>query len=371
MEYIKEAIKRGNLAGPGPFSKICEQHIRQQTTSQTAYLVPSCTAALEMSALLLDVSPGDEVIMPSFTFVSTANAVVLRGGTPVFVDVDPITFNLDPQLIEAAITPRTKAICVVHYAGVPADMKSIAEVAAQYKLNIIEDAAQAYGSTRDGKPAGSFGRLACFSFHGTKNISAGEAGAIVVNDDLLRTRADILREKGTDRYRFLRGEVGAYKWQDVGSSQVVSELVAAYLAAQLEVAEEIHTRRRTMWNRYAEGLSELCRKGYLRIPDPPKSVKHNAHIFFLTLPDIHSRDRLKQYLLRFGITALSHYEPLHLSPAGIRFGRIVGSMEQTERAGECLLRLPLYNNFHPHQDDVIGCIGDWCRLEAQAFCHYA
>ena len=361
LEYVNRAIISGKLSGPGIYSRRCEDLIRASTGGRAAFVVPSCSAALEMSAFLIDINAGDEVIMPSFTFVSTANAVVLRGGVPVFVDVDPITFNIEPAAIEAAITPRSKAITVVHYAGVPADMPAIQAIADRHGLDVVEDAAQALGSFRDGRAAGSFGRLACFSFHGTKNIVAGEAGALVINDPALVGRAEILREKGTDRAQFLAGKVDRYSWQDVGSSQIVSELTTAFLAAQLEQASELQSRRHLLWANYREQLGDAAADGCFTLPQPPESVEHNAHIFFLVLPDQGARSDLIDFLGARQISALTHYVPLHSAPAGIKYGRVSGSMEQTNRVADCLLRLPLYNGLEQHQDRVIGAVLDWAR----------
>lgn len=361
VDNILQAIRSQQLSGPGPFSAACESLIRATVGAEQAYLVPSCSAALEMAALLLGLGPGDEVIMPSFTFVSTANAVVLRGATPVFIDVDPVTLNLDPALIEAAITPRTKSISVVHYAGVVADMAKIGSIADRLGLSVVEDAAQAYGSSRGGRLAGSFAPLSCFSFHGTKNIAAGEAGALVVNDPQHARRAAITREKGTDREQFIKGQVSAYRWQDVGSSFVVSELVAALLAAQLEDLADITARRLAMWNRYHEAFADIAEAGTLGIPHPPPDCRHNGHVFFLMLPDARARSSLRQFLAEQSITSASHFEPLHLSPAGLRFGRTGSAMPVTVRAGECLLRLPLYDGLQPLQERVIDAVRAWCR----------
>jgi dTDP-4-amino-4,6-dideoxygalactose transaminase len=359
LAYIEAAMAAGALSGPGPFSEACQKLICVETGAPRAFLVPTCTAALEMSAILLDIGPGDEVVLPSFTLSSTANAVVLRGGTPVFVDIDPVTFNLDPDAIEAAITPRTRSIFVTHYAGVPADMARIMDLAVRHRLSVVEDAAQAYGASRDGRPAGSFAALACFSFGGLKNISAGEAGALIINDPSLLHRAATFRDKGTDRARFLAGQVAAYTWQDSGSAQIVNELTAAYLLAQLESAASIQSKRLLLWQRYVDGLSELATAGHFGIPAPPKAARHNAHIFFLVMPDRQSRARLKEFLRMKGITSVSHYEPLHLSPAGLRFGRTVGRMDVTERVANCILRLPLYNDLDAHQERVIAAVRDW------------
>lgn len=361
LDYITAAMAAGSIAGPGSYSRICEDIIRNTVGGKQAFLVPSCSAALEMSALLLNLEPGDEVIVPSFTFVSTANAVVLRGATPVFVDINCVTLNIDPDAVEAAITPRTKAVFVVHYAGIPADMFRIMAIAKRHGLSVVEDAAQAFGSRLGGQPAGSFGALSCFSFHGTKNISAGEGGALVVNDESLVSRADIVRDKGTDRARFLAGEVSAYTWQQAGGSQIVNELTAAYLRAQLEEVEFIQRQRLLLWQRYADELSCLADRGIASLPQPPDNVIHNGHIFFLVLPDRNTRTDLVQHLRRFGIASASHYEPLHSSPAGLRHGRVSGSMHVTNRVAASLLRLPLYHDLLDEQHRVIDAVLDWAN----------
>lgn len=361
LTYIEQAIRSGVLAGPGPFSSACERHVREATGGAAAFLVPSCTAALEMSALLLQLGPGDEVVMPSFTFVSSANAVVLRGAVPVFADVDPVTFNLDPGAVEAAITPRTRAVFVTHYAGVPADMEAILAVTSGHGIHAVEDAAQALGSTRGGRRAGSFAPLACFSFHGTKNLAAGEAGALVINDPSLVPRAEILRDKGTDRARFLAGEVDRYAWQEAGSSQIVSELVSAFLLGQLEAAEAIQARRMALWEAYRDGLAGAASEGHFRLPAPPTTVRHNAHIFFLVMPDRAARADLAAHLAACEITAATHYVPLHSAPAGKRYGRVSGPLDATELAAGCLLRLPLYDGLEPDQPRVIAAVLEWTR----------
>ncbi|WP_457940098.1 dTDP-4-amino-4,6-dideoxygalactose transaminase [Mesorhizobium sp. 10J20-29] len=359
LAYIGESLKARAIAGPGAQTAACEALMGAQVGSPSAFLVPSCTAALEMCALLLGLGPGDEVIMPSFTFVSNPNAVVLRRATPVFVDVDPITFNVDPSSVEVAVTSRTRAIFVTHYAGVPADMETILRIAEPHGIAVVEDAAQAYGSQRNGRMAGTFAKLACFSFHGTKNIAAGEAGALVVNDIKLAAEAAVMREKGTDRSRFLAGEVDFYTWQDVGSSQIVSEMTAAFLRAQLERAGTITAMRRSQWNYYRECLGDLAADGCFDLPSPPPEVDHNGHIFFLVLPSRRHRDHLASELRQHGISALTHYVPLHSSPAGQRYCRTVGQMSGTDRATDCLLRLPLYHDLGSKQDLVIDAVREW------------
>ncbi|MCV2869042.1 dTDP-4-amino-4,6-dideoxygalactose transaminase [Defluviimonas sp. WL0002] len=360
IDFIQKTIETGRLSGPGPQSEACERQIRETVSAPWAAVVPSCTAALEMAALLIGLAPGDEVIMPSFTFVSTATSVVLRGAIPVFADIDPVTLNLCPDAAAAAITPRTKAIFVVHYAGVVADMDRLGKLATEHGLAIVEDAAQAYGAKRGGRPAGSYGAAAGFSFHGTKNIGAGEGGALVVNDPALVERAAILRDKGTDRGKFLRGEVDAYSWQDVGSSQIVSELTAAFLHAQLLQADAIRSERLALWQGYQDALREAEGAGHFTLPHPPADAEHNGHIFFLMLPDASARRDLSAHLARNGITASPHYVPLHTAPAGRRFGRTSGSLTMTDRAGECLLRLPLWNGLGDDLHRVTGAVLSWC-----------
>ncbi|MHA3915456.1 dTDP-4-amino-4,6-dideoxygalactose transaminase [Halovulum sp. GXIMD14793] len=357
--YVTKVIASGALAGPGEESRRCEALINRAIGSNASFLVPSCSAALEMAALLVDLAPGDEVIMPSYTFVSTANAVVLRGAVPVFVDVDAETFNIDPTRIAEAITPKTRAIFVIHYAGVPADMAAITAIARAHDLTVVEDAAQAYLSTRDGLPAGRMSPLSCLSFHGTKNITAGEGGALVVNDPELVHRAAILREKGTDRAAFMAGRVALYKWRDVGSSQVVSELTAAFLRAQLEDARGITDRRLHIWHAYQSALQELAAEGHFRLPSVPDTVSHNAHIYFLNMPDKASRKSLAAHLSDHQIQAATHYVPLHSAPAGRRFGRACGSMHVTDHAGDCLLRLPLHAAMTHELPRIVDAIRSW------------
>lgn len=360
---IANALKNRSIAAPGPYSELCEALISDQVGKAPALLVPSCTAALEMAAILLNLQPGDEVIMPSFTFSTTATSVVLRGARPVFVDVDPNTFNLDPEAVARAIGPNTRAIFVVHYAGVPADMESLLLIAREHGIKLVEDAAQAYGSYYNGQPAGSHGHLSCFSFHGTKNISSGEGGALVINDSDLLERAEIIREKGTDRAKFLTGQTAFYTWQDIGSSMVVNEMTAAFLSVQLRAAAHITERRLEQWHRYKAALAEPAAQGHFSLPDPPRNCKHNAHCFFVVLPSREIRADLMQHLRDFGISAVSHYVPLHSSPAGQRFGRQVGPMPNTQRAADCLLRLPLWHDLGSDQEVVIEAISDWCSKE--------
>jgi dTDP-4-amino-4,6-dideoxygalactose transaminase len=316
-------------------------------------LTHSCTAALEMAALLLDIQPGDEVIMPSYTFVSTANAFVLRGAVPVFIDIREDTLNLDERLIEGAVTARTKAIVPVHYAGVACEMDTILEIAGRRHLRVVEDAAQGVMSFYKGRALGSLGELGAYSFHETKNVVSGEGGALLVNDPALIQRAECIREKGTDRSRFLRGEVDKYTWQDIGSSFLPGELTAAFLRAQLEQAEAITARRLAIWERYHEALSPLEARGLLRRPIVPAHCRHNAHMYYVLLASPARRQTVIDDLKRKDIYAVSHYVPLHSSPAGRRFCRTHGPMSVTDRVAACLLRLPMWIGLEAVQQSVI------------------
>ncbi len=340
--YISEAKFGNMLAGDGPFTKRCHHWIEERTGCAKALLTHSCTAALEMAALLLDIQQGDEVIMPSFTFVSTANAFVLRGGVPVFVDIREDTLNLDERLIEAAITPRTRAIVPVHYAGVACEMDSIMDIARRHGLKVVEDAAQGVMASYKGRALGSIGDLGAFSFHETKNVISGEGGALLVNDSQLALRAEIVREKGTDRSRFFRGEVDKYTWQEVGSSFLPGELVAAFLWAQFEEAEMITAKRLVSWERYDEALAPLEKVGLLRRPVVPEGCEHNAHMYYVLLASGIDRHAVLSQLKQSDIHSVFHYVPLHSSPAGQRYGRAHGSLEVTNRQSEQLVRLPLW-----------------------------
>ena len=342
LEYIAEAHANGHLSGDGPFTKRCHAWLERTTGTRRALLTHSCTGALEMAALLLDLAPGDEVIMPSFTFVSTANAVVLRGAVPVFVDIRADTLNLDENLIEAAITPRTRAICVVHYAGVGCEMDAIRAIARRHGLKIFEDAAQGILSTYKGQPLGSIGELGALSFHETKNLISGEGGALLVNDPNLVERAEIIREKGTNRSQFFRGQVDKYTWVDVGSSYLPSEILAAFLAAQIEEAESITKRRLAIWNRYHHAFAALEGRGALRRPIIPAHCTHNAHMYYVLLQDLETRTRFISAMKTADIHPVFHYVPLHSAPAGLRYGRAAGALTNTDAAGDRLVRLPLW-----------------------------
>ena len=342
-----------HLSGDGPFTKRCHEWLERSTGCRRALLTHSGTGALEMAAILAGTRAGDEIIMPSFTFVSTANAFVLRGGVPVFVDVRADTLNIDESKIEAAITPRTKAIVVVHYAGVACDMDAIGGIARRHGLMLIEDAAQALGAAYRGRPLGSFGDVSALSFHETKNLISGEGGALLVNSPGLIERAEIVREKGTNRSRFLRGDVDKYTWVDVGSSFLASDILAAFLWAQLEAADSINQRRQALWRRYHEGFAEAERAGLARRPVVPPEASANAHTYFLILRDAATRTRFIQTLRREAIHAVFHYVPLHSAPAGQKYGRASGSMEVTDAMSARLVRLPLWIGLAGEQDHVI------------------
>ncbi len=341
LRLLEAAIADGHLCGAGRFSGECEDWIAGAVGAPRAFLAQSCTAALEMAVLLAGIEPGDEVIMPSFTFVSTANAVVLSGGVPVFVDIRPDTMNLDEGQVEAAITPRTKAIFVVHYGGVCAEMDALSEIARRHGVMLVEDAAHAFGATYRGRPAGGLADLGCFSFHATKNIISGEGGALTIMSDDLVERAEIIREKGTNRSRFLRGQVDKYTWVDKGSSYLPSELTAAFLRAQLERAGDINADRVATWNAYNAALDGVEKNG-LRRPVVPDYCEHNGHLYYLLAPDRDRRDAALAELQGKGVIALFHYVPLHSSPAGQRFGRMHGNLAVTDDVAGRLLRLPLW-----------------------------
>lgn len=340
--YISQAHHAGQLAGDGSYTKKCHLWLESQTSCHKALLTHSCTAALEMSAILADLEPGDEVIMPSYTFVSTANAFVLRGATPVFVDIRPDTLNLDETLVAAAITTRTRAIVPVHYAGVGCELDTLQQVAQQHQLLLIEDAAQGLMASYKGKPLGSFGDFGCFSFHETKNIISGEGGALIVNNPQFIEQAEIIREKGTNRSQFFRGQVDKYTWIEKGSSYLPGELIAAFLYAQFEEAQQIIATRLRVWDLYHQLLEPLEQAGKLRRPIIPADCQHNGHMYYIILEDLSTRTNLIQYLKARGINAVFHYVPLHSSPAGAKYGRSGGDMINTEYISDRLLRLPLF-----------------------------
>lgn len=353
LRYIAQAQASGQLAGDGKFTKCCHEWIERQSGCEKALLTHSCTAALEMAALLTDVQPGDEVIMPSYTFVSTANAFVLRGAIPVFVDIRPDTLNLDESLIEAAITSRTRAIVPVHYAGIACEMDHIIAVADKHGLMVVEDAAQGLLATYKGRELGSIGHLGCLSFHETKNVISGEGGCLLVNDRSLAARAEVIREKGTDRSRFFRGEVDKYTWQEVGSSFLPGELIAAFLYAQLQQAEAITAQRREIWQRYHDLLAPMEANGLLKRPHVPSDCRHNAHMYYVLIDPGIDRSAVLARFRENEIWSIFHYVPLHSSPAGRRYGRIHGSMQTTEESAERLVRLPLWVGLTADQQDRV------------------
>ena len=351
--YISQAHHDGQLAGDGNYTKKCHQWLENHTHSHKALLTHSCTAALEMSAILADLEPGDEVIMPSYTFVSTANAFVLRGAIPIFVDIRPDTLNLDETLVETAITHRTRAIVPVHYAGVGCEMDTLQQIATKHQLLLIEDAAQGLMSSYKGKPLGSFGDLACFSFHETKNIIAGEGGSLIVNNPRFTESAEIIREKGTNRSQFFRGQVDKYTWIEKGSSYLPGELIAAFLYAQLEEAQQIITNRLKVWDYYHQLLEPLEKSGKLRRPIIPPDCQHNAHMYYILLEDLQTRTQLINYLKEQGINAVFHYVPLHSSPAGEHYGMVNGKMDNTNFLSDCLLRLPMFPELTTSQIEIV------------------
>ena len=356
LEYLKQALASGHLSGDGAFTARCSALLEARTGSARALLTHSCTAALEMAALLARVGPGDEIIMPSYTFVSTANAFVLRGAAPVFVDVRADTLNLDESLIEAAVTPRTRAIVPVHYAGVACEMDAITAVAQRHGLLVVEDAAQALGATYRDRPLGSFGDLAALSFHETKSVVSGEGGALLVNDPTLSQRAEIVREKGTNRSAFFRGHVDKYTWVDVGSSFLPSDLLAAVLLAQLEAADELTAQRHAIWDRYHAGFAALEAAGIVRRPIVPAHCGHNAHLYYLLLPSVEMRQHVIGELTAAGVGAIFHYVPLHSSPAGRRFGRTSGTLPVTDDVADRIVRLPMWPGLGESVGEVIGLV---------------
>ncbi|WKX26791.1 dTDP-4-amino-4,6-dideoxygalactose transaminase [Tatumella ptyseos] len=353
-DYMHSAMASGKLCGDGGFTRRVQQWFEQHCQVPKVLLTPSCTASLEMAALLINIQPGDEVIMPSYTFVSTANAFVLRGAKIIFVDVRPDTMNMDETLIEAAITNKTRAIVPVHYAGVACEMDTIMALADKYKLYVIEDAAQGVMSRWKGKALGSIGHIGCFSFHETKNYTAGgEGGATLINDPSLIERAEIIREKGTNRSQFFRGQVDKYTWRDLGSSYLMSDLQAAYLWAQLENADLINQRRLALWQRYYEALRPIADQGRITLPTLPTDCQHNAHMFYLKLRDRDDRDRLITWLKEAEILSVFHYIPLHSSPAGLQFGEFKGEDRYTTLESERLVRLPMYYNLTDNQQKIV------------------
>lgn len=343
LVFVEEAIKNGKLSGDGPFGKKCQNWFEANLQAKKTLLTPSCTAALELAALLIDIQLGDEVIMPSYTFVSTANAFVLRGAKIVFVDIRPDTMNIDEKLIEAAITDKTRAIVPVHYAGVVCEMETIMEIANRHQLFVIEDAAQGMMSTYKGQALGTIGHMGAFSFHETKNYtSGGEGGLLIINDDQFKERAEIIREKGTNRSQFFRGMVDRYQWVDIGSSYLPSELQAAFLWGQLERADEINTNRLASWQAYYNALQPLQAAGKIELPSIPAACTHNAHMFYLKVADLDERTALLDHFKANDILAVFHYVPLHTATAGEQFARFQGEDRYTTKESERLIRLPMW-----------------------------
>jgi dTDP-4-amino-4,6-dideoxygalactose transaminase len=353
LDYVREAIASGHLSGNGPFTRRCHAFFEERFGVARALLTTSCTHALEMAALLLDVAPGDEVLVPSFTFVSTVNAFVLRRARPVFVDVRPDTLNLDEAQLELKATPRTRVILPVHYAGVGCEMDAIAAFARSRGIHVVEDNAQGLFGTYRGKALGTFGALSTVSFHDTKNITCGEGGVLFVNDARFADRAEIIREKGTNRSQFFRGQVDKYTWVDLGSSYLPSELCAAFLLAQLERAEAVQAKRRSLWARYAEGLADWARTNDVRLPAIPAHCEQTFHIFYLLLPSLERRTALAEHLKANGVAAAYHYVPLHLSEMGKRYGGRAGDCPVSERVADTLLRLPMFYGLERDDQDRV------------------
>ena len=354
FEYMRQAVEQEKICGDGPFTKKCSEKIEAMTGTAKCLLTTSCTHATELAALLADIKPGDEVIMPSYTFVSTANAFVLRGAAVVFVDVRPDTMNIDEKLIEDAVTERTRAIAPVHYAGVGCEMDVIMDIAKRHHLMVIEDAAQGIMASYKGKPLGTFGEFGCFSFHETKNLSMGEGGALLIRDEKYIEDAEIFREKGTDRSKYFRGQVDKYRWQNYGSSYLPSDMNAAYLFAQLELTEEITQARMDRWEQYRELLLPLAEKGKIELPYIPEHCSHNAHMFYIKTKDLEERSRLDSFLKEKQILPASHYVPLHSAPAGQKYGRFHGEDRYTTKESERLLRLPLFYSLKAEQAEYIA-----------------
>lgn len=354
FEYIQDAIDKGELKGDGYYTEKCHLILKEILNCKKALLTHSCTAALEMCAILLELEPGDEVIMPSFTFVSTANAFVLRGAVPVFVDIKKDTLNIDESLIEQAITSKTKAVCVVHYAGVACEMDKIVEICKKHNLTLIEDAAQALGSFYKDKKLGTIGDLACFSFHETKNVISGEGGALIINNDKYIKRAEIIREKGTNRSQFFRGEIDKYTWVDIGSSFLPSELISAFLYSQLENIEKINNKRMLIWNFYNHMFKEYEEMGFIKRPFIAPDCVHNAHMYYVLFNDICDRTEFINYMKKNKIHPVFHYIPLHSSPAGQKYGKVVSKMDVTNKISDTLLRLPMFYELNSEELSYIA-----------------
>ncbi|MCM1125412.1 MAG: dTDP-4-amino-4,6-dideoxygalactose transaminase [Lachnospiraceae bacterium] len=353
-ENIRKAVENQHICGDGEFTRKCSEYVEEITGTAKCLLTTSCTHALEMAALLCDLKEGDEVILPSYTFVSTANAFVLRGAVPVFVDIRPDTMNIDENLIEAAVTERTKAIAVVHYAGIACEMDKIMEIAEKYHLMVVEDAAQAIMCSYKGKPLGTFGEFGCFSFHETKNFSMGEGGALLIREKEYIEDAEILREKGTDRSKYYRGQVDKYRWMNYGSSYLPSDINAAYLYSQFEMAEQINEARKARWNQYYELLMPLEERGLITLPIVPEGCEHNGHMFYIKTKDGKEREALIDFMKKNDILTVSHYVPLHSAPAGLRFSRFHGEDRYTTIESERLLRLPMFYQLTEAQVELIA-----------------
>lgn len=353
FEYMKQAIENGHISGDGPFTKKCHAFLEQELGVQKALLTTSCTHALDMSAILLDVQPGDEVIIPDFTFVSTVNAFVLRGAKPIFLDIRPDTLNLDESKLETAITPKTKAIVPVHYAGVACEMDSIMALAARHHIAVVEDNAHGLFGKYKGKYLGTFGSMASQSFHETKNFTCGEGGALLISDPMLAERAEIIREKGTNRSRFFRGQVDKYTWVDIGSSYLPSDILAAFLFAQFEQCEKIQLHRKQVWEMYHVGLRDWANAHDVQLPHIPDNCEQSYHMFYLLLPTLELRQKLITYLRECGVYSVFHYLPLHLSDMGQRFGGKVGDCPVTERVSDQLVRLPFHNSLTSNEQEQV------------------
>ncbi|MDE5818581.1 MAG: dTDP-4-amino-4,6-dideoxygalactose transaminase [Lachnospiraceae bacterium] len=364
IAYITEAVtKNRKICGDGPFTKKCDAWIEERTGAAKSLLTTSCTHATELAALLCDIGPGDEVIMPSYTFVSTANAFVLRGAKPVFVDIRPDTMNIDETLIEAAVNEKTKAIVPVHYAGIACEMDTIMDIAARHKLYVIEDAAQGVLSTYKGRALGTIGDFGCYSFHETKNYSMGEGGALLMRDPKFAEEAEILREKGTDRAKFYRGQVDKYTWVNLGSSYLPGDMNAAYLWAQLEMADEINEKRRSLFDMYDEQLAPLAERGLIECPQIPDGCVGNGHMYYIKVKDIEERTELIRFLDEHEIMAVFHYIPLHTAPAGKQFGTFFGEDRYTTKESERLLRLPMYFELTPEEVlEITGKVKEFYRV---------
>lgn len=367
LYYIAQAVQNGHLSGDGPFTKKCNRWLEEHFNAEKVLLTHSCTAALEMAAILCDIQPGDEFIVPSYTFVSTVNAFVLRGGIPVFVDIRPDTMNIDEKLIKAAITPRTKVIVPVHYAGVGCEMDAIMEIAAQHNLLVVEDAAQGVCATYKDKYLGTIGHMGCYSFHETKNFISGEGGALVINDGRFFERAEIIREKGTNRSQFFRGMVDKYTWVDLGSSYLPSEMIAAFLYAQLEESDKITEKRLNIWNEYHRRLEPLENTGKLRRPISPVECNHNAHMYYILLKDLGTRTRLIDFMKSRDINPVFHYVPLHNAPFGIKLSGTPRELPVTEKYADNLLRLPCYYGLESEQiERICDTVADFFRNQPEA-----